>query len=181
MRFAIVLFTLVALMSTIAMAGEKVPDTNNDGYLTSSRSSLDGVFDEYSPKYERPFGDGVSLECANPMTDSYTTENLFAMFCITATDANPIEITVDAALTELGDTTITLYCDPFDYTDPLTNVVSYDDDAGEGLLSAFLLSDNITLTPGDQYYLVLSNFGTGDPDDMGAFELNWGSMKAYYR
>jgi len=198
MRFAIALFTLIALMSSLAMAGEKIPDTQNGGLLNSSRSSLDGYFDANSPTYERPYGGGLSLACTNPMTDSSTTNNFFAMFCITAADANPIELVVDSSLTELDDTTITLYCSPFDFMNPLDNVVIYDDDDGDGLLSAFTLADNITLTPGAHYYLVLSNFGSGDAGDMGAFsimlgdnlmscdtvsseDMSWDSLKANFR
>jgi hypothetical protein len=198
MRLVIAILTIIALTGTLAMAGEKVPDTNNGGFITSSRGSIDGSFDENSPTYERPYGGGLSLACANPMTDSSTSNNFFAMYCISASDSNPIEIAVDAALTELNDTTLTIYCDPFDFMNPLDNAVTYDDDGGDGLLSAFTIADNITLTPGAQYYLVLSNFGSGDPDDLGAFsimlgdnliecgtvaneELNWDSLKANYR
>ncbi len=198
MRFIIALLTLMAFMSTLAMAGEKLPDTMNSALQNNSRDALGGVFDENSPTYERPFGSGVDLNCALPLSDSSTVDNFFEMFCITATDANPIEITVDAAGTELDDTTITLYCDPFDFMNPLSNVVAYDDDDGEGLYSAFVVGDNITLTPGVAYYLVLSNFGSGDPGDLGAFsiilgdnlmscgtvaadEMSWDSLKANFR
>ncbi len=198
MRYVIALIAIIALSANLVSAGEKLPDTSDATSITASRSTLDGTFDENSPVYERCFGNGISYDCANPMTDSSTTDNFFAMFCFQATTTDFIEIMVDAATTELHDTTLTIYCDPFDFGNPLDNVVTYDDDGGDGLLSAFVLSDEISLTPGQNYFLVLSNFGSGDPDDMGAFSImlgdnliacgtvandnmSWDSLKANFR
>ena len=64
-----------------------------------------------------------------------------------------------------GDTTITLYCDPFDPGNTLTNVVAYDDDDGVGTLSAFTAADGIALQPGNTYWLIMSTFSGGVTGD----------------
>ena len=69
-----------------------------------------------------------------------------------------------AAGTTIGDTTISLYCNPFDQTDATANLVAYDDDSN-GLLSAFIATDGITLTPGNVYWFVLATFGNGATGD----------------
>jgi hypothetical protein len=166
MRFATTLL-LVLLMATVAMADEKIPDTDNALPSPAMRGTLSGSLTADSPTWNRIFGGSVSLECASQVIDSSSDGQYFEMFCIEVDSADPIEAIVDPALTNIGDTVMTLYCDPFDVADPMTNVVSYDDDGGEGLLSAFTVADGITLTPGNSYWLVLSTFSTGAMGDFG--------------
>lgn len=198
MKLANVLLIALMLVATVALAGEKVADTQNALPNYSTRGVITGSLTENSPTWNRIYGGSVSLDCASQVNDSSTDGQYFALFCITVSDDTPVEIIVDPAGTTLHDTVMALYCDPFDPADPSLNVVSYDDDGGDGLLSAFVAGDGITLTPGNQYFLVLSNFGVGDPDDMGDFVINtsdnimecgtvatdagnWDSLKANYR
>ena len=104
-------------------------------------------------------------------------------------------ISLELALTTIGDTFFTIYCDPFDIAAPELNAVYTDDDDGEGLLSAFTVDDGLTLTVGNTYFLVVSTYGAGE---VGDFSINtsaniiecgtvatdfgsWDSLKAYYR
>ncbi len=198
MKFVNVLIIALMLVAGAAVAGEKVVDTQNAIPTLSTQGVLSGNLDSSSPTYNRIYGGSVSLDCNSVVNDSGIDGQYFAMFCIEVDTSDPIELIVDPAGTELGDTVMTLYCDPFDPGAPELNIVSYDDDDGDGLLSAFLTADGITLTLGDTYYVVLSTFGSGDPDDMGAFAINtsdnvtecgtvsveagsWDSLKASYR
>ncbi len=193
-----VLIIALMLVAGSALAGEKVADTQNAVPTLSTLGVLSGTLDENSPTYNRIFGGSVSLECASEVSDSSIDGMYFGLFCIEVSNSDPIELIVDPAATLLNDTVMTIYCDPFDPGAPDANIVSYDDDGGEGLLSAFVVADGITLTPGNMYYVVLSTFGAGDDDDMGAFAINtsdnvtecgtvateasnWDSLKAIYR
>ncbi len=195
MKFINVLIIALMLLVGTAMADEKIADTQNALPNLNTLSVLSGTLDENSPTYDRIFGGSVSLECASQVIDSSQNGMYFALFCIEASTSDPIEIIVDPTGTNISDTVMTLYCDPFDPGDASFNVVSYDDDGGDGLLSAFTIADGITLTPGDSYFLVLSTFGTGA---MGDFVINtsdnvtecgtvateagsWDSLKASYR
>ena len=198
MKFVNVLIIALMLVSGAAFAAEKEADTQNAVPTRSTLGVISGALDADSPVYDRIFSGAVSLECASEVSDSSQDGMFFDMFCIEVSSSDPIELIVDPAATLLHDTVMTIYCDPFDPAAPEMNVVSFDDDGGEGLLSAFTADDNITLTPGETYYLVLSNFGSGDDDDMGAYAINtsdnvsecgtvatesssWDSLKASYR
>jgi hypothetical protein len=162
----ILLLTLaIALLATAAFA-EK-PATSKDAIADpASRIVLSGTLDANSPIWNRGFNnvDAPDPTCAYPLSDSSDGQS-YDLFCITVTDENPIEIIVDAAATTLGDTHMELYCDPFDPNAPLDNAVFSDDDDGDGLYSAFTLSDNLVLTPGQDYWLVLTTFSAGDFGD----------------
>ncbi|MBI4916814.1 MAG: hypothetical protein HY825_13280 [Acidobacteria bacterium] len=64
-----------------------------------------------------------------------------------------------------GNSTIQVYCDPFDPLQPLNNVVAYDDDDGLNALSIITAADGVTLQPGQTYYLVFSPFPPGEVGD----------------
>ena len=195
MKFVNVLLIAFMLVAGAAIAVEKEADTQNAVPTLSTLGVLSGTLDENSPTYDRIFGGSVSLECASEVSESSSDGMYFALFCIEVSTSDPIELIVDPAATNIGDTVMTLYCDPFDIAAPEANVVSYDDDGGDGLLSAFTIDDNITLTPGNSYFVVLSTFS---PGNMGDFAINtsdnvtecgtvatessnWDSLKASYR
>ena len=120
----------------------------------------------------------------------------YGQHCIKVLDSQPIEAIVNDLDTTIGDTTMTLYCDPWRPADPhLKQLVSYDDDGdGSTFLSAFFAADNITLTPGLTYWLVLTTFNSGET---GTYRIDlspnielcatpvepttWGQIKATYR
>ncbi len=198
MKIVNVMLIVLMMVAGFAFANEKEADTQNAVANSNNRGVLSGTLDENSPTWDRFYGGSVSLECASQVNDSSSDGQYFAMFCIGVTDESPIELIVDAAATNLHDTVMALYCDPFDVADPMSNVVSYDDDGGEGLYSAFVIGDGITLTPGNTYFVILSTFGVGDPDDMGDFVIttsdnvvdcgtvastpsSWDALKANFR
>lgn len=198
MKLVNILMIALMLIAGASLAGEKVVDTQNATPTLNTKGLLSGSLTEDSPTYDRIFGGSVSLDCASEVMDSSQNSMFFALFCIEVSNADPIELIVDPSATNLHDTVMTLYCDPFDSTLPEANVVSFDDDGGDGLLSAFTVNDNITLTVGNTYWVVLSTFGAGDDDDMGDFAImtsdnvtecgtvatesgSWDSLKASYR
>jgi len=190
-KLTIILLTL--LIAGVAFA-EKVPDVDEARPILDSRAVFSGTLDANSETWNRFFGGSVSLECMSEVIDSSTDGQYYEVFCIMTTDMEPIEVVVDPDGTTIGDTVMALFCDPFNVDDPMTNVVSYDDDGGEGLLSAFLPADGITLTPGDTYWLLLSTFGAGAMGDfvittsdnvtdcvVAADGKSWSSLKGLYR
>ena len=191
-----VMFAILAvtLLAGFAMATEKIEDID---YVMDnpSRMQIAGVLDADSPTWNRAFGSGdSSLDCIFGLTDSSADGQFFAQYCIRGTDDNPIEIVVDGDATEIGDTTLHIYCDSFDPGAPLEECVYYDDDGGDGLYSAINLEDNVVLPPGTEFWLILSTFSGGDE---GAFVINtsdnvalcsvgtestdWGTIKGLYR
>jgi hypothetical protein len=159
----IMLTTLVlALIVSAAFAETKRPDTKDAVMQEGSRIVLTGELTANSPTWTRAFNNVTppAPNCDFPLTLS-AAGVYYDAICITVTDQNPGEIIVDAAGTTIGDTHMELYCDPFDPNSPLENAVFSDDDDGDGLMSAFTASDNLVLTPGNQYWLVLTTFSAG--------------------
>jgi len=161
---------LVAVAGIAVAAGEKEADVRDVVMQEPGRIQITGTLDSSSPMWNRGYGSGAySLACAFPLTDSSADGQYYDLFCVESTDQNPIQIEVDAGSTTIGDTTMFLFCDPFNPNTPLLNAVFYDDDDGDGLTSAFTLADNIMLPPGTDYWLVLSTFSGGVT---GNFTLN---------
>ncbi len=198
MKFVTVLSLCLMIAAGTALAGlpaEKQIDTQNALPQATSRAALSGTLGQDSDTYNRIYGGDLSLNCASDVDDSSNDGQFFALFCISVTDSEPIELIVDPALTNIADTVMTIYCDPFDVADPSANVVSYDDDGGDNYLSAFVIGDGITLDPANNYYVVLSTFSAGA---VGEFSIttsanviecgvvaneasSWDSLKANYR
>jgi hypothetical protein len=194
----ILLLTLVLtlVVSGLALAEQKRPDVKDGQMENPARIVLTGTLDADSPTWNRGFNnvDPPAPNCDFPLSDS-SDGQYYDVFCITSTDDNPIEVIVDPTGTTIGDTHMELYCDPFDPMSPLENAVFSDDDDGDGLLSAFLVGDGLVLSPGTQYWLVLTTFS---PGDMGDFVINtsdnvevcggvanenhsWSDLKGLYR
>jgi hypothetical protein len=153
--------SLVLIAAMAFAADEKIID-GDYRIENPSRAEITGELDGNSPTWNRSFGGGVySPECAFALTLSGNTGQYYDAICIEVTDQNPIEVEVTTDGTTIGDTTLHLFCDPFDASDSTLNAVFYDDDGGAGLLSAFTLDDNIVLAPGATYWLVLSTFSQG--------------------
>jgi hypothetical protein len=167
----ILLMTLVLalVLASVALAEMKRPDTKDAVYNNPALMVITGTLDANSPTWTRGFNnvDPPDLSCNFPLSLS-SSGVYYDVFCITGTDANPVEIIVDLAGTTVGDTHMELYCDPFDPLDTLANAVFSDDDDGDGLMSAFTLSDGLVLNGGD-YWLVLTTFSAGDS---GTFTIN---------
>ena len=119
--------------------------------------------DVADPIYNRVAGGGVDLNCnLNLSVSGVGTAVRYVAIPINSINGGlfSAEIT-DATF----DTTMTLYCDPFDVSDPTANIVAYDDDDGEGALSAFLPLESITLNLLTRYWIVVSTFDNGVAGD----------------
>lgn len=201
MRFKILLLaSLLLLADQTVLAREKTPDVMNASAPTLAAASfnpaLDGVLSFESGTYDRIYNQGnVNTECGAEALDSENDGMFYDMICLQVDDNNPIELVVDPQGTDITDTVLTLYCSPFDPTHPEQNVVAFDDDGGMGTLSAFTAADNITLTEGHEYWLVVSTYGAGmtgnyliqrssNVYDCGVVadeDASWGSVKGLYR
>ncbi len=175
MKHAIVTVLLLTLCAAVALAaGDKQPDTQDYVMQAQSRIQITGAFTESSPVWDRGygFGDPAPETCDYGLTAAFYQGQYYDMFCVTSTDANPVEFVVSTNGTTLDDTTLHLFCADFDPTMPLAECVYYDDDGGEGLYSAITVEDGVILTPDTEYWLVISNYGVGDDGDMGDFVID---------
>lgn len=197
MRFLLptVLSLALILCAVSAYADEKLPDTM-DAVATGPRIAISGTLTTSSPIYNRVLTGGPSLVCnANPGLSAVGTAVYYAVHCFVVTDQNPITMILNDAGSSITDTFLTLYCEPFDPLLPRANVIIADDDDGDGFLSAVTLSDNVHLTPGTQYTIVLSTFNNGT---IGTYQIDtstnvmecgptpagsatWGHVKSLYR
>ena len=189
-------------MTAILVAGicaaaptEKFSDLSNVTPHAGLKSILQGTLSGNSPTYDRPFGTEISLDCDAPLIDSANDNVYLEIFCLKSIDANPIQLVVDAAGTNITDTVLTIYCSNFDLSDPLGNAIVFDDDGGEGTLSAITLKDGVVLDPGQVFWAVLSTYGaamTGNYllqasenlvtcDVVPTASTTWGALKATYR
>lgn len=194
-RYLPVLLLALTLGAASAMAEEKVPDLMDSTSKVGFHSVLQGSLTPSSPTYNRAFGNEVSSECNAPLVDSANDGEYLEIFCVKSTDSNPIEMVVEAAGTNIIDTVLTLYCVNFDPSNPLGNAIVFDDDGGEGTLSAITRSDEVILTPEHVYWAVLSTYGanmTGNfliqaspnlvtCDAVPDTPTSWGALKAIYR
>ncbi len=195
MKHALVLLALSLLIAAPLLAGEKPLDLSETATLDAPGISFTGTLDDSSPTWDRIYASGVDLTCSLQANDSGNDGEYYAEFCFRVTDTDTVTFVVDPGLTNISDTVVAIYCDPFDAATPAANLVSYDDDGGDGYLSAFVPADGIVLVPGNDYHLVLSTY---QPGDTGEFvisasanvvacqqvaneALDWGQLKAQYR
>jgi len=195
MKFVNVMLIALMLVAGAAMAGEKQVDSQNILPVAASRGTISGTLDGNSSTYDRIYSGSLSLECSSNVSDSSQNGTYFDIFCFQVSDTEPIEMICDPALTTIGDTYFTLYCDPFDMGNAAANVVFTDDDDGDGLLSAYFAADGISLTVGNTYFLVVTTFSPGNMGDysidtsanvmdcgiVATDDTTWDSLKADYR
>jgi hypothetical protein len=159
----------LVLVAGLAIAADEKRPEGDYTIQNPSRTEITGELTQESPTWHRSFGSGTpSPACAFSLTLSGNFGQYFDAICIQVTDQGPIEVEVTVEGTTINDTTLHLFCDPFDSGDSLANAVFYNDDGGVGLLSAFTLANNIVLSPGENYWLVLSTFSAGD---MGTYRM----------
>jgi len=154
---------LILALAGLAIASDlpKEADLHDYSLDSPSRIVISGELTESSPTWHRwrvpyPY-ELLSLDCALPFDSDYTTEPAFDMYCFNVTNADPVEFVVDDAS---FDTVIYIYCAPFDPTLPQENGVYMDDDDGDGLQSAIVAANGVTLTPGNEYWFVICAYGS---------------------
>lgn len=134
--------------------------------------TVNGTLDSSDPTYTRPdLSTAVTVNCAsawspNPFGGGFYYEAL----AFNVTNNTPIQIEVNAAGTTIGDTFLSVSCQPFNAATPAVNGVITDDDDGAGYLSAITLSDNVKLTPGRTYWAVITTYSVGAT---GAYQLDF--------
>src|SRR6056297_3334051 len=153
---------LALLIATVAFADDPMKGIDNSEYTIDApgRLEITGELTESSPTFSRWRPNdyqAVSVDCMLPMEYNYSTEPYYDTYCLNVTDGEAIEVVVtDASF----DTVIYLYCDPFDPINAMDNAVIFDDDDGAGLQSAIQLTDNVMLTPGNDYWLVVCAYSS---------------------
>ena len=170
--------TLLALSlmaaSTLGFASEKVADTVNARVPQPSAGSFNGTL---SGSWTRTLTTATaSNACAASAGLSASGVGIpYAVVTIYTAASAPevmVDDVADAGNTAL-DSFLSIYCDPFNAANATSNLVIADDDDGPGFLSAVLAGDNVQLSPGRQYYAVVSVFSPADVGN-GAFQLNVG-------
>jgi len=121
-----------------------------------------GELDVASPIYNRVAGSGVNLSCnLNLALSGIGTAVRYDAIPIHSAAGGVFSAEIQSNGTTIGDTTMSLYCAPFDPSDPPANMISFDDDGGPGVLSGFYPMDAITLNADTRYWLVISTYGNG--------------------
>ncbi len=184
------------LAASTALAVEKQPDIMNVAAKTTLNPPVAGSLTLASGTYDRIYTSGsIDAQCGAEAFDSANDGMYFDVYCLQVDDANPIDLILDANGTNIIDTVLTLYCSPFNPTQPQLNVVAFDDDSGEGTLSAITAAQNVVLEEGQEYWLVVSSYGanmtgdyviqkSGNVYDCGVVtneQATWGAIKGMYR
>jgi len=186
---------LLALLAAPALAKEKQSDTANAAPDKSYTLSFSGSLDALSPVYDRIYAADMDPGCGAPSSDSVNDGMAFDLFCIHVENEQPIALILDPGTTNIADTVMSIYCDPFDPLDPGANLVAFDDDDGVSTLSAITIEDGVTLVPDHEYWLVISTYGAGMYGDFaiqtsdnvyacGDVPLensSWGAVKGLFR
>ena len=133
-----------------------------------------GELTSSSPLWDRVYLCNVSPTCAAACSDSSQNGEYYEVIPIEVTATENLACAVTAST--ITDTTMFVYCDPFDPATPLVNVVAWDDDDGAGNWSTFTAADGVTLQPGQIYYLVLSSF---TPAITGTFTIDFTSATVH--
>jgi hypothetical protein len=197
MRFKTFLLGLALIFATSsALAVEKKPDLMNVVAKATLTPPVAGSLTTSSGTYDRIYtSGGVDAQCGAEAFDSANDGMYFDIYCLQVDDNNPIDLILDANGTNIADTVLTLYCSPFNPTQPQLNVVAFDDDSGESTLSAITAAQIVRLVEGQEYWLVISSYGanmTGDyviqkssnVYDCGVVtneRATWGAIKGMYR
>ncbi len=172
---------LLALLMLLATAvgnvtaqgpGEKGPQAGMASQVVGPLlgPSVTGTLDGSDPIFTRPQDNPiVTVNCASAWTPSAGGFR-YEAHAFHVTNNIPIQIEVNAAGTTIGDTFLIVSCQPFNAATPTVNGVITDDDDGAGNLSAITLADNVTLTPGKTYWVVITTFS---PGATGAYQLDF--------
>jgi len=197
MKKVIALLLVLVVSAGFAIAADKPLDTEEYSIQNPGRLVINGVLSESSPLWDRgvDFSAPPAPNCDFPFADHSSDATRYDQHCFQVTDTSPVEMEV-VDPTTVSDTTIYIFCAGFDGAFPLDEGVFWDDDGGVGLRSAFTLDDNIVLTPGVDYWLVVSTYWhtttlgdytiqTGDNitlcGSVATEASNWSSVKGLFR
>lgn len=130
-------------------------------------NAVTGNLSTCSAHYSRIETAAVSTTCSASSQDVVHNNMPYNAIQFTWLGSTAFTAEVLGGGTTLADSVLSLYCDGFTPSVPGANLVAFDDDGGTEIgLSAFRAADNITLTPGNNYVLVISTFrGASTPLD----------------
>ncbi len=188
---------LLIFTASTALSQEKSADVLDVRADKSSNGSLvAGSLTTISGTYDRIYTMGqVDANCGAETSDSANDGMYYDVYCLQVDDTKPIELVLDASGTDITDTVLTLYCNPFDPMNPDQNVIAFDDDSGVAVLSAITASKQVALEMGQEYWLVISTYGAGmtgnyliqkssnvyDCGVVATESTTWGAVKGMYR
>lgn len=174
-----ILCALLLSMFIAAPAVSKVAELADDARATAPgfvrAASTTGSVGPMT--YDRIFTSDVSNSCM--ATSSFSGSGVgvpykLVPFYTTSATPEPLEVSINAAGTDIGDTVLSIYC-AFNANDASTGLVAYDDDGGGGLLSAITAADGVIIQPGTTYFAVVSVFAPGSVGG-GNFQLDFGGQ-----
>ena len=162
---------LMAPIVNFAAVSEKTDDTMEYQMPGASRSdsttgSLDG-----SATYDRVWDVTYDGTCNASSSDSSYNGSSYVSLAFHSPTAENLDAVISSASGGLSDTAMFVYCDPFDPASPEVNVVAWDDDDGDGLLSAITPADGVAIDADTTYYLVIAGYNSGE---LGDFTLDLG-------
>lgn len=197
MKYMLMLMAVLLLAASVQASPDLLKNDRIDAVPSNpGRVEIAGVLDANSPTWHRWRGSDylqVSEDCNLAMTYEYSTDPHYDVYCVTASDDQPIQIWT-APVTGQFDTVLYLYCDPFDAANSTVNCVTVDDDNGDGLLSFIGAVTTVHLVPGAQYWLVICGYSptaignylieTSDNVDLCGVSVednDWGTMKSLFK
>ncbi len=166
LKRTIAILTLSLLCAALtAQVNEKnlpsVKDPNVIANLFNNRAATTTGNITGGPTYNRIFTGSVDPNCNAASTLSGIGVGVpYASIEIRSTTGENLVAAVNPAGTDIADTVLSLYCDPFNPADAQANLVAYNDDAN-GLLSAFDGTEGAFMQANTSYFLVLSLFSPG--------------------
>lgn len=145
---------------------------NAEAVSLTSGPTFKGSLSNKSPTWNRAVStSSPDPSCGLSLKDHANNGQAYRVIPFQVTNTSPVTVTVNGLGTTLADTVIYIYCN-FNAAKPLNSGVAYDDNDGQGDLSAFLIRDNIVLATKTTYYLVISTDSAGD---YGRYQLDFSS------
>jgi len=164
-------FALMAQVNEKDLVVPKDPALLNNIFNNRADSAIGNL--NGAPTYDRIFTGSVDPNCNAPSTLSGIGTGVpYVVYEIFSTTGENLVGAINPAGTDVADTTLSLYCDPFNPADAQANLVAYNDDFGS-LLSGFDGTEGAFMAAGTSYFLVVSLFG---PTSIGGgnFQLDLG-------
>jgi hypothetical protein len=159
--FSLIAMLLMMAPCIFAQGSEKLPDTSEFSIPSSRRAAVVSGSLNGAPTYDRIFGSDVDPNC-NAIS-SFSASGVGVPYAVFEVHTNNpagenMSCSVNVGGTDVEDTVMSLYCSPFDPDNADQNLVAYDDDGGDGLLSAITPADGAYMEPNRSYYVVLAPF-----------------------
>ncbi len=166
----ILMSCLLMITASFAFSQETAGDNPVDWSIDlENRAASEGGTLTGAPTFDRRWAVGTNLGCAAPSSDSSQDGVPYVTFPLRTSVVENLQIEVlQEAVPTTIDSVLFIYCGTFNPAMPDQNLVFWDDNDGQDLLSAVLPSDGIQLTPDTDYTLVITGYDSGQT---GAFAV----------